>query len=78
MQNDYGIGVQSTLSLFALKKSGFGTRLPVHIHTSILELNQEEVTAPPHHKPRVCAVGDQLPHHRPQASSQIRATFPRR
>ena len=35
----------------------------VRIETSILELNQEEVTAPTHHNPQVCAVGDTLLHH---------------
>ena len=32
------------------------------MHTSILELNQEEDTALAHRKPQVCAVGDHVPH----------------
>ena len=32
--------------------------MPVVIETSILELNQEDVTAPAHHEPQVCAAGD--------------------
>ena len=40
-------------------------KMPVQIDTAILELNQEEVTALAHHKPKVCAVGDHSRHHKP-------------
>ena len=37
--------------------------MPVHIRSSVLELNQEEVAALVHHRTQVCAVGDHvLPH----------------
>ena len=39
--------------------------MPGPVQTSILEFNQEEVTALVHHKPQVCAVGDQLLRHWP-------------
>ena len=36
--------------------------MPVHIGTSVFELNLEEVTALARHKPPFCAVGDHLLH----------------
>ena len=47
------------------KKTWIQNKMPVEIHTSILEVNQEEVTALAHHTHQVCAVGDHMPHHRP-------------
>ena len=35
--------------------------MPVRIETSILDMNQDEVTASAHHEPQVCAVGDRSP-----------------
>ena len=47
------------LFFFAVK-AWIQNKMPVQIHTSILVLNQEEVTALTHQGPPVCAVGDQF------------------
>ena len=53
----YGIGVQPTLSVFAMQMD-IQHKIPVQPSVSHDDLNQEEVTASVHHKPQVCAVDD--------------------
>ena len=51
-------------------------KMPVNSGTSILELNQEKVTAVAHNVPQVRAVGDHLPHHEPQVCAvEVTACF---
>ena len=54
---EYGIGVQSTPSVFAVR-NGFCKRCQVSFPISHNDLNQEDVTALAHHRPQVCAVDE--------------------
>ena len=57
---EHGIGVQSTLSVFAVK-NWIQHKMPVPLPTSHNGLNQEEVAASAHHRPPVCAAEGHLP-----------------
>ena len=58
-QNHLMLGIMilacSELCLFFAVKIGYRTRCQLKIETSILEMNQEDVTALAHHEPQVCA-----------------------
>ena len=58
-------GMQSALFIFAAKRR-IQNKMTVHVETSILELNQENVLALAHYEPQVCGVGEHLLHDEPQ------------